>query len=79
MVLVACWRDSFAMSAAEEQTHAVVIRSGEGPRLEGRPSTVTLKIGVEHGVGFSMAVFEAARGAASRGGPQCGHRRSSRA
>lgn len=38
----------------------MVIRAGEGTRLVGRPSNVTLKLGVEHGARFSAAVFEAA-------------------
>lgn len=50
------------MTTSERQGRAVVIRSGEGVRLEGRPSTVTLKVRKEHSVGFSMAVFEAAPG-----------------
>jgi quercetin dioxygenase-like cupin family protein len=48
------------MSATDERTKAVVIRSGDGTRLVGRPSNVTLKVGVEQGARFSMAVFEAA-------------------
>jgi mannose-6-phosphate isomerase-like protein (cupin superfamily) len=40
----------------------VVVRADEGTRLNGRPSTVTIKLGAEHRAAFSAAVFEAAGG-----------------
>ena len=40
----------------------VVIRAGDGAILNGRPSTVTIKVGEEQGAAFSVAVFEAAAG-----------------
>ena len=52
----------YVMTRSQGQARAVVIRSEEGVRLVGRPSTVRLKVGEEHSVGFSMAVFEAAPG-----------------
>jgi quercetin dioxygenase-like cupin family protein len=52
----------YAMTTLDEQARPVVIRAGEGARLVGRPSTVTLKVGVEDSMGFAMAVFEAAPG-----------------
>jgi mannose-6-phosphate isomerase-like protein (cupin superfamily) len=49
--------------ARETVTRApVVIRAGDGTTLNGRPSTVTIKVGEEHGAAFSVAVFEAAAG-----------------
>ncbi len=48
-------------SAAATST-PVVVRAGDGARLDGRPSTVTIKVGAEHGAAFSVAVFEAAAG-----------------
>jgi len=50
------------METLEQQGSAVVIRSTEGARLQGGPSTLTLKVREEHALGFSMGVFEAMAG-----------------
>ncbi len=40
----------------------VMVRADDGTRLNGRPSTVTIKVGAQNGAAFSVAVFEAAPG-----------------
>jgi mannose-6-phosphate isomerase-like protein (cupin superfamily) len=49
-------------SQGADRSIPVVVRADDGTRLDGRPSTVTIKVGAEHGAAFSVAVFEAAAG-----------------
>ncbi len=67
------WAEFTSIPALYEIVHAghapkaarstpMVVRADDGTRLDGRPSTVTIKVGKEHGAAFSAAVFEAAAG-----------------
>jgi mannose-6-phosphate isomerase-like protein (cupin superfamily) len=67
------WAEFSSTPALYEVVHAghapeaatsspTVVRAGDGTHLNGRPSTVTIKVGTEHGAAFSVAVFEAAAG-----------------